>query len=280
VLIAFLHSPKSFALMVVCIIPYYLFLPTLVGWFSAYAFARTWDLTWGNRPASTEHGNLSATSRQNAESALKAKAMTVCIFILVINFAFIFLVQQFESQKYTILVLAGFIFTFAAVQMLFSIFYFVLYYDPRRIIQTCWRVVSYPFRRRRTIQSESEEDEINAPDFKSEFGSQFGKIKTGKSGSSSVSRTNSQLEIKSSSSKSSQSPPSHSSSQTAEIKHSNSTRGMNITEIKPSRSNTAIEITDPDMRDPAQVIRSPPSRSGSGTGYGQVKRTSSIANAV
>lgn len=41
---------KSTLRCLASIIPFYLFLPTLVAWFSCYAVARFWDITWGNRP--------------------------------------------------------------------------------------------------------------------------------------------------------------------------------------------------------------------------------------
>jgi len=266
-LIALLHSPKSFSLMVVSIIPYYMFLPTLVGWFSAYAFARTWDLTWGNRPASVDVGSGSAQTKAKAESDLKAKAMTVCIGILVANFAFIFLVGQFTNYQLTILILAALIFTFAAVQMLLSVIYFVAYYDPRRIIQGCWKLASMPFRKKHEVPEESEEDELHDPDFKSEFGT--------------LSRFNSKMGV----------PPRQASRQSSrmmddsleEIKHSNSksadlkrTSSKNV-DIKPtsSRSSSSIDVHDHDNRDPTQVVTRTPSN-----GFGGVKRTSSIANAV
>jgi hypothetical protein len=48
--LSLMHSPSSFVLMLRSLVPYYLFLPMLVGFFGAYSFARCWDLSWGNRP--------------------------------------------------------------------------------------------------------------------------------------------------------------------------------------------------------------------------------------
>jgi hypothetical protein len=51
-------------LMCTRFIPYYLFLPTMIAWFGAYAIARSSDLKWGNRPDSTESsGDVIATAR-------------------------------------------------------------------------------------------------------------------------------------------------------------------------------------------------------------------------
>jgi hypothetical protein len=41
-------------LMCTRFVPYYLFLPTMIAWYGAYALARSADLKWGNRPDSTE----------------------------------------------------------------------------------------------------------------------------------------------------------------------------------------------------------------------------------
>jgi hypothetical protein len=51
-------------LMCTRFIPYYLFLPTMIAWFGAYAIARSSDLKWGNRPDSTESsGEVIETAR-------------------------------------------------------------------------------------------------------------------------------------------------------------------------------------------------------------------------
>eukprot|EP00121_Abeoforma_whisleri_P004377 Awhi_evm1s3955 len=39
-------------MMLLTAIPFYLFLPTFITWFMAYAISRTWDISWGNRPES------------------------------------------------------------------------------------------------------------------------------------------------------------------------------------------------------------------------------------
>jgi cellulose synthase/poly-beta-1,6-N-acetylglucosamine synthase-like glycosyltransferase len=49
-----LREFSGVGLMIYAFIPYYLFLPTLIAWYGAYAIARSSDLKWGNRPDSTE----------------------------------------------------------------------------------------------------------------------------------------------------------------------------------------------------------------------------------
>ena len=51
-------------LMCTRFIPYYLYLPTMIAWYGAYAIARSSDLKWGNRPDSTESsGEVIETAR-------------------------------------------------------------------------------------------------------------------------------------------------------------------------------------------------------------------------
>eukprot|EP00121_Abeoforma_whisleri_P004524 Awhi_evm1s4091 len=49
--LALLHSLDVLSLMLLTFIPFYVFLPTFVSWFMAYAISRSWDLSWGNRPS-------------------------------------------------------------------------------------------------------------------------------------------------------------------------------------------------------------------------------------
>merc|ERR1719158_2390324 len=70
---ALLSSMTSFVNMIVTFPAYLFFLPTFVGWFAAYAFARTSDLTWGNRPSDSlethddgdEHQQTQVTDNNN-----------------------------------------------------------------------------------------------------------------------------------------------------------------------------------------------------------------------
>ncbi|KNC71367.1 hypothetical protein SARC_16098, partial [Sphaeroforma arctica JP610] len=50
ILLAALHDWSVLFLVLINLLPYLLMIPTFVGGFSAYASARIWDLSWGNRP--------------------------------------------------------------------------------------------------------------------------------------------------------------------------------------------------------------------------------------
>eukprot|EP01114_Cavostelium_apophysatum_P023119 TRINITY_DN860_c0_g1_i1.p1 TRINITY_DN860_c0_g1~~TRINITY_DN860_c0_g1_i1.p1 ORF type:complete len:978 (-),score=270.57 TRINITY_DN860_c0_g1_i1:159-3092(-) len=248
--IAFLHSPKSFGLMIISIIPYYLFLPMLVGWFSAYAFARTWDLTWGNRPASAEHSTASASTKANVERELRVKAMTICIFVVIMNLIFILVVEQVSNVSLAVLIIAGFIFSFAALQMFLSSIYFILYYDPRRIIQTCFRVAKYPFKKEKVVyvtESSEEEEDLRVPTTTASF----------KSDGTSSSVSSHPTKVPSRSSVVSDAP------------------GAGTAAIKTVRSHTALDIkpTRSGAMDEATVVNKEMKT-------GQVKRTPSVATAV
>lgn len=239
-LIALLHSPKSFLLMVISIIPYYLFLPTLVGWFSAYAFARTWDLTWGNRPANAEHAASSQEKKLAVERDLKTKAMTVCIFVLLFNGVFLLISEQFIENSTAVLAIGIFIFSFAGLQMVLSSIYFILYYDPRRIIQAIWRVMSFPFRKKKAyVSDQASEEEDDGVMSNADFNSGKHAI---------TERT----------------PSMHREG----IK---STRSQTAIDIKPARSSSYHR------QDKAEIVEKGPI---SEMKFGAVKRTPSVATAV
>src|SRR3989338_803542 len=60
--------------MLLTIIPFYLFLPTLVAWFGAYSFARFHDLKWGNRPS-----NQMKDSRHQEELAKACQIYSILL---------------------------------------------------------------------------------------------------------------------------------------------------------------------------------------------------------
>lgn len=316
--IAFLHSLKSFAFMLISVIPYYLMLPMMVAWFSAYAFARTWDLTWGNRPASAEHTSHggSAANKVNIEKELKAKAMTVAVFVVIANLVFILVVEQIQHETFAILILASFIFTFAVLQMILSCIYFLLYYDPRRIIETVWRIATYPFRKPQVTyeeeeSSDEEEEEFienkapSTPEIKqskstssvhigksSSLAQGFGSIHKTKSDLFIPSRVQSTYDIHKTKSKSvlsranSKAAISRANSKIAlSANVNNNSETEHLTEIKPSRSKTVININDngeelPETDLAEVVMEERHSPRGSPRSHGPVKRTPSYASAV
>ena len=83
----------SFLYMVKSFIHYMLFLPLLVGWFPSYAYARTWDLTWGNRPAN-ELNDITEEQKNIMITKFKEKSIRIVIVIIILNIATFFLPLQ------------------------------------------------------------------------------------------------------------------------------------------------------------------------------------------
>lgn len=128
-LIAILHSPTSFYYMITSIFQFYLFLPTMVAYVGAFAISRTWDLSWGNRPTveSSLQGSLSIHHRRKINEDIRKKGKQIAYASLVINLAIIASTLMLTSYRdNSVVVLAFLIFSWGAIQMIFSIIYFLL----------------------------------------------------------------------------------------------------------------------------------------------------------
>ena len=110
------HSPLY---MYKAFIPYLLFSHVMVAWFGSYAYARIWDLSWGNRPAD-QLNDMTADQRDNITKKFKNHSSIVIFFLIVANICVFFI--PFIGQIY----LMAFFFTLALIQMGFS-FIFLSY---------------------------------------------------------------------------------------------------------------------------------------------------------
>lgn len=76
-----MHSPlyliKSF-------LHYFLFMPLMIAWIGSYSYARTWDLTWGNRPSS-EMVELTTEEKGKKIVEFKDKCRKSMIVLLALN---------------------------------------------------------------------------------------------------------------------------------------------------------------------------------------------------
>jgi len=120
------------------IVPFYLFLPTLVSTFGAYAFARTFDLTWGNRPPSEIEAVTNATKRQAVEKAqtkLKEQSQASCTFIVILNLVIVFLGLMTIHINWVVLGAVACIFFPSLVQMIISFFWYVRFFIVRCLRQ-------------------------------------------------------------------------------------------------------------------------------------------------
>jgi len=136
-LLSLANSVKSFLFMVLNFIPYILLLPTFVGWFAAYAYARSWDLTWGNRPSdAVSHGETrSAKQIKKAAFEIKLKGRIIAFFLVFLNTWVLLGVTHITSQT-IYAVVACFVLGFAFTNMLLSACYY-LYYTPIHTFESC-----------------------------------------------------------------------------------------------------------------------------------------------
>ena len=135
----------SFLFMLKAIIPYYLFLPMQITWFSTYAYARLWDLSWGNRPAS-EMDAVSADKKEAMIKSFKRKNLVIIAFLVVINI----IMYVFIPLKFQLLIITIF-FGIASYQLTLSIIYFLIkmFYKISFVCKRC------------SISSKREQEMIN-----------------------------------------------------------------------------------------------------------------------
>jgi cellulose synthase/poly-beta-1,6-N-acetylglucosamine synthase-like glycosyltransferase len=103
----------SFMYMLKSFIQYTLFVPLMVAWFGSYAYSRTWDLSWGNRPA-TELNDIAPEQRDIMVTKFKEKSIYIILILIVCNIAIFFVPLQ--GQLYFMAVF----FVIALYQMILS----------------------------------------------------------------------------------------------------------------------------------------------------------------
>lgn len=129
-LLALFHSVTSFIYMLLCIVQFYLLLPTMVTFIGVYALSRVWDLSWGNRPSekSSLKTNQSAEMQKKNNDKIKRTGFVIAYGIMCLNLGFGFvLAWPYASvrERYLSLVgLALFVFSWSIIQMVFSTAYF------------------------------------------------------------------------------------------------------------------------------------------------------------
>lgn len=115
---------------------YIIFLPMLIAWFGSYAYSRTWDLSWGNRPAN-ELSDVTKEKREIIVNKFKEQSVKIMLFLLLCNMIVFFL--PLIAQ----VILVGTFFGIVIYQMFFSLIYCILrlYTKARVVMQNCWRCV-------------------------------------------------------------------------------------------------------------------------------------------
>jgi hypothetical protein len=141
-LLAGIQSPLSAWAMLKQCIPFYLFLPTMVGYFGAYAFARTWELTWGNRPSDALESLKSGKTAEDQKAHKQRQysiAATIAGVIVTINFLLVVLVIEVQQMtSIAVWALSGAIFLFALVQMIISTLWAILSFWPMVFWEALW----------------------------------------------------------------------------------------------------------------------------------------------
>jgi cellulose synthase/poly-beta-1,6-N-acetylglucosamine synthase-like glycosyltransferase len=127
-ILALIHSPTSFGLMLITLIPYYMFLPTMVIYVGVYSFSRIWDISWGNRPSEkySLKSKLSAKQIQQNERNVQWNGRSIAYSVLAFNLIILTLYMVFYQQiklDYLIIIIAV-LFCFQLIQMAFSVLYF------------------------------------------------------------------------------------------------------------------------------------------------------------
>ena len=123
----------SLYFMLRTILPFYLFLPTLVSSFGAYPFARTFDLSWGNRPPSELKrdafvDNATKLAIEKAQVRLKEQSQASCGFILMFNLIVVCMTLMSLNLTGVLLGLGFLVFFASFVQMVASLIWFLHFF--------------------------------------------------------------------------------------------------------------------------------------------------------
>jgi len=124
-----LHGLKQLYWMFISGVQFYMFLPTMVGYFGAYAFSRTWDLSWGNRPSDTLTSIVQDKSKKEHDeikARIKNASRFICWAIFMCNVVLVLLLSVLRMDPYALLVVACCVFCWSLLQMFLS-FFFLLY---------------------------------------------------------------------------------------------------------------------------------------------------------
>ena len=157
VILAMLLSLRGHSVMNMfrAFIPYVLFLHMLISWFGSYSYSRSWDLTWGNRPAGDSAGDKA--DRDRMKKKYKAQGKQIAFAIFCIN-----IIVYLIPKEWRIKILAGFFFC-VVVQMVFSLFYMMTQL-PRKLKYTYLRCFEKKDHGKIDVEDKINMDEIRGDD--------------------------------------------------------------------------------------------------------------------
>lgn len=127
-ILAALHDWTSLYLMFTSVLQYVVLLPTFTVWLSVYSFSRLWELTWGNRPSDklkTIHKKKSEAEMALIKTQLQTSAQTIAWILVALNIVANYSFMLLQDNKYFIIGLQIFIFSWSSFQIIFSLFYFI-----------------------------------------------------------------------------------------------------------------------------------------------------------
>lgn len=129
---------RSLWMLIKGAIPFWLFLPTLIGSFSLYAIARVCDTTWGNRVSTAGSNFKGATQKEldDLQTDLSNNALVGLIFVTVANGIIEALVIYYGYNSWFIIGVLCVVFFVAVVQICISTCYFV---GKHLSGLTCWQ---------------------------------------------------------------------------------------------------------------------------------------------
>lgn len=119
---------KSFLLLLKSCVPYWLFLPTMIGSFMLYSVARVFDVSWGNRGGSAGANFKSVTQKQLTEMSedFSSNSLIGLICITLLNIVIEIIVIYFGVNSWFIIGCLGIIFSTTIFQILLSFCYFMI----------------------------------------------------------------------------------------------------------------------------------------------------------
>lgn len=123
VLLSALHGLAQLRWMVRSVVPFLAFLPTFITGLALYAVARTWDLTWGNRPSDAVESmerRVAARAEQEVRAAQKNRSRELLAFVLLANALLFFAGLILDGNPWLTLALAALVFGGALLQMAMS----------------------------------------------------------------------------------------------------------------------------------------------------------------
>lgn len=118
---------KSFVLLLKSCIPYWLFLPTMIGSFMMYSISRVFDVSWGNRGGEVGANFKSATQKQISDLAddFSSNSLIGLIFMTILNIVIEIIVIYFGVNSWFIVGCLAVIFSTTILQISISFVYFL-----------------------------------------------------------------------------------------------------------------------------------------------------------